>query len=108
MWQFTRRLSLTRRSMSIRFSRYTVQLDPDGVVVSEVNDELEAQFRKNPAFKYIETKPQPEPVAVEPEAEVEVESVKDEPECDIMEKPKSSRKRPSSRSRRKPASSKRD
>ena len=106
MWQYTRKLSLSRRNMTLRFSNHSVVLDPDGVVISEVSDELERQLKANPAFRKLPEPPQPE-VKAEP-APAAVEATEVAPECDTMDKPKSSRKRASSRSRRKSSSDKQD
>lgn len=106
MWQYMRRLSLTDRPMSLTFGKFYVQLTADGVVTSEVSDELAALFSKNPAFRYsAESKIEP---VTQPEKVEEAQAIQDEAECDTMVKPKTSRKRASSRSRRKSTSDKQD
>jgi len=85
--------------MSIKFSRWTLNLSADGVVLSEVDEELHTLLGLNPAFSYTA----PAKSEVKPQAPTE-----DDAECDIIEKPKSSRKRASSRSRRKSSNDKQD
>ena len=107
MWRYTRRLSLTDRPMTLRFSNHVVKLNADGVVISEVSDALRQQFEVNSAFIY-EAKSEPKPVAEPAKVEPQVEAIKEKADCDTIEKPKSSRKRASSRSRRKSSSDKQD
>jgi len=107
MWRYTRRLSLTPRPMTLRFSNHVVKLDADGVVISEVSDALRRQLEVNPTFIY-EAKPEPAPEAKPAKVEPKAQAIKVDAECDTIEKPKSSRKRASSRSRRKSSSDKQD
>ena len=96
MWIYKRKLSLTRRVMTLALSNFRIQVDSDGVVVSEVSDELAIQLRANPLFKYSP----PKSVEIASAPEEEKPDSTDEVECANVEKPKS-RKRSSSRSRRK-------
>ena len=103
MWKYNRRLSLRDRPMTIKFSKWTLKLSADGVVLSEVDEELHTLLGLNPAFRYI-----PPAVSAVEDTPVEEATTADAAECDIIQKPKSSRKRASSRSRRKSSSDKQD
>jgi hypothetical protein len=78
--------------MTLAFSNFRIQLDSDGVVVSEVSDELAIQLRANPLFRYSP----PKSVEIAPAPEEEKPDSTDEVECAKVEKPKSRK-----RSRRK-------
>ena len=93
--------------MSLKLGKFTIQLNGVGVITSKVSEELLLQLKANPLFIYI-PKSEPKPEAKPVEVAKKAEAVKQVAECDILEEPKPSRKRASSRSRRKSSTDKQD